>query len=240
MKLKIMWFVMFMLFTTNAQAEMTSWIKGGATILRDQQGCAFDIPGNEFCLDSSQIKSNHNYFFQISPVNFRNKIWNGVGFRLEPWVGYSEAKTSFDLTEGARFSDTVLDQFSAKVKNFQLGLNLFADYSITKDLEIYGGPVIGVEWSAIFDGKKVESYSNHTHVDAIYSGMSSNFLWGLEAGLELKAFENVSINAFGSLFKHKDNKYSGLVIDGHDADLELTSNVGNEVRIGAGLTYYWN
>lgn len=255
---KCLWIVFFicsMLFATIAQAENTSWIKGGLSSLGDQEDCAFERNRGERgrgdikkCVGDDVLKSSGEFFFQISPINVRNKIdrVKGLGYRLEPWIGYSEAKISSEITEEIRWSKSGNRTltFDATVKNIQFGTNLFLDYTIIKDLEIYAGPMIGFEMSKI-TGETSRIYSGrrpHIHSDNIITDFDTNFFWGGEAGAEYKLLKDISLGAFVSLINRDNNTYAYQKGNGDsDGDERFGEfDLGTEVRAGVGLTYYWN
>ncbi len=250
---KLLFFIVFMLVTTIAQAENTSWIKGGLSFFDGEHFCADSNPAlsdepQERCGNKFDEK---NFFVQVSPINVRGKF-NGskLGYRLEPWMGYSQ--TGNTDTDGAKediwlYQGTLLVEYdqvkltNLSVKNFQLGTNLFLDYEVLPDLTIYGGPVAGFEISQISaeathyfyerlspDGDEFDETIEDGHYNT--SEWVSNFIYGAEIGGEYKITKNVALGAFAGFLQH------GTMFDG-ESESKWDQDV--EIRAGTGLTFYW-
>ncbi len=250
---KLLLFIVFMLIATTAQAENTSWIKGGLSLFEDEIFCTdnydliYTYGLEELCGNNFNGK---NFFIQASPVNIRGKL-NGskLGYRVEPWMGYSQTGNT-DFVGGIEDGDWVGGQleywFQTKisnltVKNFQFGTNLFLDFEVLPDFTIYGGPVAGFEISQI--SAKVEHFNyeldtatgvvaetkrgGHNNV----SEWDSNFIYGAEVGGEYKITKNVALGAFAGFLQH------GAMVHGNETLSEW--NQGAEIRAGTGLTFYW-
>lgn len=126
-----------------------------------------------------------------------------------------------------------------KFKNIQIGMNMFLDYTVAKNFEVYGGPFVGFEVSKI--AYRQEETSSPTPIDGNPDapGVSSQtqgstkfdsgVFWGGEVGAEMKVFDVVAIGGFMQVLKHEGDIYTDLGI----------SDQGTETRVGAGLTYYW-
>lgn len=59
-----------------------------------------------------------------------------------------------------------------KFKNYELGINMFVDYTVIKNLEIYGGPIVGYEMSQV-------SYSQISNQDAFADPTNTEFIPGV-------------------------------------------------------------
>ncbi len=249
---KLLFFIVFMLVTTIAQAENTSWIKGGLSFFDGETFCTANNP--IFDNDTTGTRCGNNFegksfFIQVSPINFRGKFdGSKLGYRFEPWMGYSQTgKTDAESDiEGQLsnngvvvvFTDTELTDLS--VKNFQFGTNLFLDFEVLPNLTIYGGPVAGFEISQI--SAEVTQYGNvldvttGEYVEEIIEGYHSqsewvsNFIYGAEIGGEYKITKTLALGAFAGFLQH------GAMFDGES---ESKWNQDTEIRAGTGLTFYW-
>ncbi len=249
---KLLFFIVFMLVTTIAQAENTYWIKGGMSFFSDETFCSNNSPSfhNNPENNCGHNFNGKNFFIQVSPGNVRGKI-NGskLGYRLEPWIGYSQT----GKTEAAGDADSYgynnageLDEYdqlilsNLSVKNFQLGTNLYLDFELLPNFTIYGGPVAGFELSQIsgeatgfyydldtatgeFEETKEWAYHN-------VSEWVSNFIYGAEIGGEYKITKTVALGAFAGILQHSD--MFSLISSSQ-------WNQGTEIRAGTGLTFYW-
>ena len=244
---KFLFFIGFMLLTTIAQAENTSWIKGGLSFFNGETFCTDNNPSFS---DDPQDRCGNNFdgysfFIQVSPINVRGKF-NGskLGYRFEPWMGYSQTgNTEVETIEEEVFDTDVLESYAKikftklNIKNFQFGTNLFVDFEIVPDVTIYGGPVAGFELSQIsaavtdtdhfldsaFEGEVTDGFHST-------SEWASNFIYGAEVGAEYKITKTVAFGAFAGILQH-----SSMYDDGSESQW----NQGTEIRAGTGLTFYW-
>lgn len=118
-----------------------------------------------------------------------------------------------------------------KFKNIQLGMNMFLDYTVMKNVEVYGGPFVGFEVSKIaYRQEKSGQAGDTTNTETQGSTrFDTGVFWGGEFGAEVKVFDVVALGGFMQVLKHEGDIYNDLGI----------SNQGTETRVGAGLTYYW-
>lgn len=247
---KFLFFMVFMLFATVAQAERTPWIKGGLSFFDGEKFCtdnnpSFDQNIQNRCGDNFDGKS---FFIQASPVNLRGKFdGSKLGYRLEPWIGYSQ--TGNTDSEGGQedegFVNGVLDSYNQtkftnlNIKNFQIGTNLFLDFEIMPDVTVYGGPVVFYQFSKLTAEVTHYGYDSNasggfdeTLDDGHYSTSEwdSDYGYGANLGLEFKITKTLALNTFAGVLKH-GSMYDEVSESQWDQD--------TEIRAGLGVTAFW-
>lgn len=253
---KVLIIMMVLLLPGVAFAENTSWIKGGKA-WGDLTACTYAEEADLKSASCVDADTEDEFFFQVSPFNVRGKINKSkVGYRFEPWIGYSQSSASESNTfdgqlaldsSGPVPAPNINSSVDYDFKNIQLGFNMFLDYEVINNFEVYGGPLIGFEVNEI----SAEANVNQANLadtdpavldpiagfnaDGIYdSGFDSNFFWGGEFGAEYKIMPAVAIGGFMQWIVHDNNIHADI------ADAGGASNdLGTEMRAGAGLTYYW-
>ncbi len=248
---KFFFFIVLMLFTTIAQAENTTWVKGGLSFFDGETFCndnnaSFGDDPKDRCGDNFE---GNSFFIQVSPINVRGKFNSSkLGYRIEPWMGYSQTGDT-DAVGGQEygyFQNGVLVAFlqakltNLSIKNFQFGTNLFLDFEVMSDFTVYGGPVAGFEFSQL--SSEVTEYDNELDpatgefVETLYYGRHktskwvSNFIYGAEVGAEYNITKNVTFGAFAGILQHSPM---------FDYPSKSQWNQGTEVRAGTGFTVYW-